>query len=176
MFNQILNRLPRRDQIVPVYAVIAFMMFSWMIAISLWKIPSWLYFQTFPEILAILAYAYAEIFVESLLILGVLLAICFLLPPKFLKDDFALRGIWTAFTVIGTMFLYVDLLFQTSLPIGAWLIGALLLASLLSFASARIGWLAKAVLQIADRLIIFLYILIPVSLVSLLTVLILNIK
>jgi len=170
------NRLPKWDQIIPVYAVIAFMMFAWAIVIALWKIPAWLYFQTILEIFAILASVFSQIFFESVLVLGILLVVCFLLPPKLLKNDFAVRGTWMSFTVIGSMMLYVDFLFQLQLPFEIWLAATLAFAILLGYASTRIGWLTKATLEISDRLIIFLYLLIPISLVSVLTALIRNIN
>lgn len=176
MFNQILNRMPMRDQIVPVYAVIAFLSFVWAIIALVWKIPAWLYFQTVYEILPILAYFFRQIFFDTLIYLGILLAVCMILPARFLKDEFIVRGTWAAIGVLGSYIAYVNLLFMWGDSVVGWTIAALLLGVTLAVFSAHVRWLAKIATEVSDRLVIFLYILIPVSLVSILTVIIRNIN
>ena len=170
------NRLPKPDQIVPVYAVIAFMSFAWMIVLSLWKLSAWLYFQTINEILAIQAYLFMQVFFDSLLYLGLLLALCFILPPRYLKDDFAVRGSWIALVVLSSMMIYLNQFLVTKISSPIWTILTVLIALGLAILSGRFKWLANLALQVSDRLIIFLYVLLPLCAISILTVIIRNIS
>ncbi len=176
MLNKILDRLPKLQQITPVYAVIAFMSFAWMILVFVWKLPSWLYFQKINEILPILAYLFMQIFLDSLLYLGILLVVCMILPARLLRDDFIPRGAWAAFGAIGTYIAYVNLLFIWGDSVTQWTLAAMLIGIALAISSAYVKWLAKVAVEASDRLVIFVYILIPVSLVSILTVIIRNIN
>ena len=176
MLKRISNRLPALNQITPVYAVIIFMSAAWMILAFVWKLPAWLYFQTVYEILPILAYAFMQIFFDSLLYLGLLLLICVILPARFFKDEFSVRGTWAAIGLIGTYIAFVNLLFVLGGSFQAWTLSAVLIGVGLAALSARVGWLASFALQISDRLIIFLYILLPVSAISILTVIIRNLN
>jgi len=171
-----LNRLPKFKQIVPVYAVIAFMSFAWAILVFTWKLPSWLYFQTIYEIFAILAYIFMQTFFDTLLYLAALLIVCLILPARVFKDKFEARGTWAVIGVLGTYITYVNTLFAVGGSVISWTFAALLIGIALATLSAYINWLAKIVLEISDRLIIFLYIFIPMSLVSILTVFIRNIN
>ena len=173
------GRLPRLNQVIRVYAVIACLTYAWMIVGFLWKLPSWLHFLTVWEILSILSYAFFETFIESLLMLGLLVAICLPLPPRFLRNDFATRGTWSAFVVIGAIVLLLKYSISIHLRLivlfVAWSSLTLLAVLFFSFLSTRLRWLDSVASWVSDRLVVFLYILVPASLVSMLVVLVRNV-
>ena len=61
-----LRRFPKTQDILPVYAVIAAVVFSWSIITFFWKLQSWLIFLRSDEILSILAYTLSVDMLESL--------------------------------------------------------------------------------------------------------------
>jgi len=175
-----LNRLPLFKDIIPVYAVIAFMIQVWAIGVLFQQLPSWSNFLSINEILAVVAYRIAESFMECLLVLGILLVMSFILPPRFFRNVFVVRGAAFVMCLLGSIILFwkrfdsdpgvlmVDY-------IQFWTAGALLLASLFSYASAKIRAVSDFMDWVSDRMIVFLYILMPLSVVSLIMVLIRNV-
>ena len=60
MFRLISNRLPKFQSLMPVYAVIVFMVYTWTIYTFIRYLPYWLNFLNVSEILAIFSYAMAN--------------------------------------------------------------------------------------------------------------------
>jgi hypothetical protein len=177
--TSLLRRFPSPPAILPVYAVIAVPIYGWTITSWLWKLPSWLNFLTPGEITAIFFYAILTAFVESLLICSFLLLLCPLLPSRMFRDQFIVRGTWLAigiaFAILGngvwrgiTRFTY------TEVSLTLWSIVSLIPIVVLTIISARVLIMARIADWISDRLLIFLYILIPLSIVSVLVVVIRN--
>jgi hypothetical protein len=157
------------------YAVIVFTVYSWTLLWFFWKYPSWLYFLNIGEILTVLAYSLATNFFESLLVLAALLALAVILPKKWLSDVFAARGMALALPVLGYM-MYVAYQFQSKVdyPSDALNWAPLVLAAsiLLAFLAGWLSPLRKALDIFADRATIFLYFSIPLSLVSILVIIV----
>jgi hypothetical protein len=171
----ILRRFPTISAILPVYAVIAVPIFGWTITSWLWKLPSWLNFLTPGEIAAIFFYAILTAFVESILICSFLLLLCFILPSQMFRDQFVVRGTWIAIglalSILGnggwrgmTRFTYAEV------SLTFWSIASLILIILLTLISTKVHFMTYVADWISDRLIIFLYILIPLSILSILVV------
>jgi hypothetical protein len=167
------QRLPNFQAIVPVYAVTAAMLAGWTITAFLWKISAWLLLLTLGEILTIFAYAMVTNFLESLIILGLLLLICILLPRHLLRDHFAVRGTILALGMIGALMAFVGLHMRFGIESGASLFlgpaAVLVFTAVLLGLSARawaMGTIQSAVLWISDRLIVFLILLMPMFLMS----------
>jgi hypothetical protein len=172
----ILRRFPNRLAIFPVYAVIAVPIFGWTITSWLWKLPSWLNFLTPGEITTIFFYAILTAFVESIVICILILLLCFALPSEMFREHFVVRGTWLALglalSILGnglwrgmTRFTYAEV----SLTI--WSTVSLIMIAVLTFVSTRVRFMTRTADWISDRLIIFLYILIPLSILSVLVVL-----
>lgn len=176
--SSLLKRFPLLTDILPVYAVAVFMAYGWNIIHFLWKVPSWLLFLTMGEILSLLAYAMSAALAESLVILAVVLLIAFLLPESFFKRDFIVRATWLILAGYGGMMIMLSLNTTYGDIIGRyWSLLSLILPVLAGFAayiSTRIAFLRSAALWLSDQLIIFLFILMPASLVAVVTVLIRN--
>ena len=77
-----LNRLPKSQAILQVYAVIAVMLSAWTITSFLWKLSAWLLVLNLGEILTVFSYAMVTNLIESLIVLFSLLLICILLPVR----------------------------------------------------------------------------------------------
>ncbi len=175
----IFSRLPKLQQLLPVYAVIVMMTYGWTLLWFLWKVPSWMYFLSLVDIFGIFAYTLAIDFLESLAILLLLVVICLFLPRKWFYDSFVIRGSASAILFLGYL-MYFSYSFKTievkdyPQALANWtpVIGALILG--LVFLFGKIGLLGKAVEELSLRAVIFLYISIPISTVALLYVVVRN--
>jgi hypothetical protein len=165
------KRLPGVQSILQVYAVIAVLLAGWTITAFLWKLSAWLLLLNLGEILAIFAYAMAANLLESLLLMGILLLLSVLLPASFLRDRFALRGSLLAMGWIGALMAFVGVHMQMGLqnrtllwaaPLVVFLVTAFLLHS----SSRIVHRVHSGILWISDRLIVFLFLLLPLFLFS----------
>jgi len=160
-----INRLPNLQAILQVYAVIAVMLSAWTITAFLWKLSAWLLILNLGEIFTVFSYVIVTNLVESLIVLFLLLLACVLLPHQILRDDFVVRGGILSIGFIAALMVFVKIEMQfglesrTLLLIGPLAI-LLLNAVLLSF-SSKIRFLHSGILWISDRLVVFLYILVP---------------
>jgi len=173
-----LARVPRLRQIWPVYAVVVLMIYSWTLLWFFWKLSGWLIYLRLDEILTIFAYSSAVNFIESLIVLLGLVAVSVILPQKWFYDHFVTRG--TILVLVGLGYLmYVASRMQTidGFPeslILRFTIPVILLAVLVILAADRFAALRSVFEELANRATIFLYIFLPISLVSLLVVIFRN--
>ena len=172
------GRLPVIREIIPVYAVIAFMLFGWSWVLLSWNLPSWLNFMSPAHLFAVFSYSVATVFLESLLFLLLILIAAFILPGSWLKDAFAVRGSLLSLSALGLTLLRAylgstDLRYPNSPAILAGAVALLTLA--LITLSIRFDRFGRGVAWLADRLIVFLYLLIPISIISIITVLVRNV-
>jgi len=160
-----LKRLPKPQAILRVYAVIAFMLSAWTITAFLWKLSAWLLLLNIGEIFTIFSYSMVTNLLESVIVLLILLAICVLLPPRFLRDDFIVRGTVLSMGLIGSLMAYLGLYMQFGIDSAIELLAGpfavlILMVFFLSF-SSKFHWLRSATVWISDRLTVFLFILVP---------------
>jgi hypothetical protein len=171
------QRIPSRAQLAAVLAVIVLILYTWTILWFFWKLPSWLYYLNAGEILNVLSYSLAVNLVESLVVLAVPVLLAVLLPKKWFSDVFVARGAALAMAGLGVL-IYVAYhfpmkdVFPVSLLTPLFIAPALALIVLLVFLAGRVLLLRRGIEFLADRGTIFLYILIPLSLVSAFTILI----
>lgn len=162
---------------MPVYAVIALIIYDWTIYWFLWQVPAWLYYLNIGEILIVGAYAMVTNLVESLVVLCVPLAASLLLPPAWFRDTFVARGTALVVCLLGCLILLAEL-FQKrgEYPADAaqlWkLVFAAPLLLAIVFLAGRIGGLGRALEWAAERLTVFLFVLLPISIISLAAILI----
>jgi hypothetical protein len=171
------SRLPGLQQAVPVYAVIVLFVYGWTIYWFFWSLPSWLYFMTAPELLAIFAYSMVVNFLESLFVLLLPVCLSLALPVKWFRDQFVARGASLVALILTFLIFYSRLVAGLEdLPPGlGWImLGVVAAAVLVVFVFGRVGILCRAVEEISDRAVIFLYIFLPLSGISLLIVVIRN--
>jgi hypothetical protein len=153
------------------------MIYTWTILWFFWKLPSWLFFLNTGEIAIAFAYSLATNLMESLVVLGGALILSMLLPKEWFFDQFVARGASLALSGLGYM-MYVAFQFKTnadypSLTLKAWSLAlAALVILVIVYLAGRLALIRKLIEYIADRAIIFLYISLPLSLISLVVVLI----
>ena len=177
-----LNRLPKSQAILQVYAVIAVMLSAWTITSFLWKLSAWLLVLNLGEILTVFSYAMVTNLIESLFVLLFLLLICILLPARYFRDKFAARGVIFSAGLLGSVMLYLKLYIIYGLGNAPGLLiyplALLLVTAFLLLFSSRLPFVRaveSVLLWISDRLVVFLYILIPVYAIFLIYVLFRNI-
>jgi hypothetical protein len=173
----ILKKIPKLEDIAAVYAVIVVIIYYPSINSYFWKFPSWILFSTLGDLFNIYAYMVTVNFLESLLVLFAVLALCIVLPRKWFYNYFVSRGSLLVILTLGFL-IYLGHKIQPdmSLPFSLFrmLPIALIIILALVFLLGQIGWLRKILEEIAARLIVFLYISIPISIFSFLVVVVRN--
>ena len=164
------RRLPEFQSILQVYAVIAVMFVAWTITSFLWKLSAWLLLLNLGEIFTIFSYAMAANFLESLVILFLLLTISALLPARFLRDDFVVRGTILSLGLIGSLMAFVGAQMQFGIGSGLFLLSAplvvLTLMAFLLYRSSTYRRLRSTAGWLSDRVVVFLFVLIPLFAVA----------
>jgi hypothetical protein len=168
------KRLPQFADLLPVFAVIATLFYGWSMVVFLWKLPGWMFFLNLGELAGILSYEFVTNLVESLFILFVLVLVCAILPPRFFRDVFVVRGSMAALVMIASMMLFLHQsvsagpAFDNKLSV--WMLVSLAIAVILSALATRLRWVGAVLAGLADRLIIFLFILMPLTALGLIIV------
>lgn len=177
-----LKRFPQFSSILPVYAVISFIVYNWAILRIFWKVQSWLYNLTFDEILGVSAYTFVTTLLDSIFVLGILLALCALLPSNWLKDDFAVRGVIISLCGLGSAMLHlyvnnnVDTFEQFINSMRLWWIVTFFVMMAFLWLSAKAKWLHALIINVSDRFIVFTYLFAPISILSIIIVIFRNIN
>ena len=171
-----LNRFPKRQEIASVYAVIATMLFTWSVLLFLWYLPSWMHFMSVGDIAAVFCYIMSASFLEGTSFLIVLLVICFVVSPEYFLDEFIARGTAISLPAIGMMMVYFRITNENISKIIFTPIGLIvsLLVILISYFSANNRQVRQALERLAERLTVFLYVIIPVFTISIAVVVIRN--
>jgi hypothetical protein len=169
---------PRLEKIAPVFAVIVMMIYTWSLLHFFWRLPSWLNFSTLGQIAVLFSYTVVVNLIESALILVTLIALCVILPPKWFYDQFVTKGVSMTLLGLGGLmalnkYLLDDILSPRKMLANFFTFIAAIF--ILTFLIDRIGILKKGLEELANRMVVFLYIWMPISALSLLTVLIRNI-
>ena len=162
------SKIPDTGEIAQVFAVACLMIYGWTLYGFLDRLPSWLYYLNAGEILSNYSYAAVFNFLEALLFLLGILLLNFLLPRKFFMDRFVARG--SLFAVLGLGYLiYLAVAVGQSkafqFPADLFRLAPFVLLGLLLFAVlvARVDAVRRIAENFADRALIFLYILLPLS-------------
>lgn len=168
-----LKKLPKANEIFPVFAVITAMTYGWTLVAFLWKLPSWLHYLNPGEILSIYSYSLLTDFSESIIVLALLIFLCIILPARLMQDVFVLRGTVLALCILGGMMFLLGFYINNEIgligTIPAWLVilaCTIVVLVLLDFLSRKFRLVASALTGLADRLTIFLYVNLPLSLLA----------
>ena len=170
----IYNRFPKQKEIAPVYAIIVLMVYGWTIFKFNYNLPGWLYFLNLGEIATVFAYSMVTNLLESLLVLLGVIAAAAILPRKWLLDAFAARGTGLSLLVLALL-MYIAGRFASKdyypADIIRWSPAILILMVLIVYLVGRISFTRRALEFVADRAIVFLYLTVPISIISLVVVL-----
>ena len=174
----ITEKIPKLQDIAAVYAVIVMMIYPWTLTRYFWKLSGWILFASGGDLAAFFAYMVVVNLLESILILLVPLAMSIILPRKLFYDRFKTRSVALVLFGLGFLIylnrnLHADAHFPMTLV--QWIPVAGVAILLLVFLVDQVGFLRRVLDELANRLTIFLYISIPVSVIALLVVLIRNI-
>ena len=172
------KRFPSLNQLVPVYAVTVVIIYSWSLLRFFWRLPSLINYSTAGEIGAIFSYLITVNLLESLAVVSMPVLFSLVLPQKWFFERFVTKGILLISLGLGYM-VYVASHINTDEPfpytLFRWGPLVFLLVIVLVFLLDRITFLTRILEGISDRFTVFLLISIPVSAISVLTVLIRNI-
>lgn len=171
------ERLPSLAQILPVYAVIMLMVYTWTLLWFFWKVPSWLFFMNAGDILSVLPYLLATNLAESLVVLCGPLFLSLVLPKTWFHDVFVGRGAALSIAVLGYM-MYLANQFKNksdypTLSLQLWsVLLALAGIAVLGYLFGQFRVLRRIIELISDRVTIFVYIFVPLSILSVLVIIV----
>lgn len=173
MYMSLLNRFPKREQIISVYAVGVTILYFWATLSAIKDfISNWSLYLNISEVLGLFSYIMVGTFLESLLLIFALLLISFVLPQKIFADKFIVRGTILTITFLASIiYLYqLTLTFGILENMGKWIVFfvSFTVVFMLFGESNRFG--TRIVEALADRCIIFLYIYPPLSFISLIVI------
>ncbi len=167
------EKTPDGKNILAVYAVIVTLVYSWTLFTSFYKLPSWLFYLSIGQILSVYAYAFSLDLVESIIALaGILLLEFTIFLALKNKEEFQARSIILATVLLGTSMLRLAL-FQSYEDINAFLSGEILwwaiaipLGLFLAIFAPKIKFIRTILESFAERATVFVYIYIPLSIIS----------
>lgn len=178
--NAFRERLPRLREILYVFGGVIFLTYTWAIRGFLYQFSSLRLSHTLGEILAVFSYLMAIALLESLVLISFLIFLGIILPGKWFRDGFAVRGfIATLVAGIGMLtlqyYLYsLDYLMPSMYVIYFGLGIAVLLCIFLIWISQNAPHLRSFLLALQERLQIFMYLYVPLGVIGLAVVIVRN--
>jgi hypothetical protein len=167
------KRFPSRSEMIAVLAVAVFACFSWTLIGFFNKLSSFVLYFTPGEIANIFAFMMAFALLESLAATGLLILLSALLPASWLKEGFAFKGFVILLVATTTAILFQHALSDYFPSLGSLLaytlIPLLLIVLLLWFIHSR-PKLQNILLSVQDRIVIMLFIYLPIGVIGLLVV------
>ena len=169
------EKIPPTHEIASLYSTIVFFVYGWTGVAVIWKLPSWSYILSPGAIVVTLAYIVTARLFKSVVILLIFLSASLLLPASWIRDKFVVRCsvILCSFTLWVVIFTFST---STHLPdqgdILTFLAGFLITSVFGLLLSERISSVRRFLSLVGDRLIVFLYVSLPLSLVGILIVII----
>jgi hypothetical protein len=168
------NRFPKKEQIIPVYAVGVTILYSWSLFTAVDS--SWLLFFNIIDIFKLFTYILAGAFLESLILIGSLLFISLFFSKIFLDSKFILYGSILTITFLGSLIYIHSQTWTMGLleNIDKWIKFFFTSTIIALFLSEKIKIIQKWILVLADICIVFLYMYIPISIISIIFIFIRN--
>ena len=167
------KKIPPLHEILTLYATIVFLIYGWASITFFWKVPSWLYFLGPGEIAAILSYTFVSSLLECTIILFIFLFASLVLPSRLLYNKFAVRGSLIVYSLTFWVVLFnLNSLIQlpTTSDVITFGIGALVTSALAMIIVDRISLVQRLVISLGNRLTIFLYLWLPLSLLGIVVI------
>jgi hypothetical protein len=170
-------RLPDSRNMTGLYAVIVCLVYSWTLFTSFYKLPAWMFYLNLGEIASIYAYAFLFDLAESILLLLVVLFFEFTLFLYFKnREEFQTRAVIMAFALLCSMAIRLALFKDYEQMDGfvngeaAWWASAVAISMLCGVLVSKSPLLRRIVGGFTERAVIFLYIYLPLSLLSVVVV------
>lgn len=165
---KIYQKIPNKRQLAQVFAVASFMIYGWTTYRLIQKLPSWLYYLNIQEILANYSHTLVFNFLEVLIFTSLILLLNFLLPAKLFMEKFVARGSLFSIFSLGYL-IYLALAIgdskslQFPMELFDWVPWVFLAILLLAILLPWIKLVQKMMEELADRAVVFLYILLPLT-------------
>lgn len=181
------KNLPIRTDIIKVFNIVLFVVFSWSIRGFLFEIPAFLLYLGLPDIAQILFYMLAFALLESILVTGGLVLVSLILPSNWFKSGFAYKGflIILAATISLILFqgyykigFFQNLMrndYSDFVPILAGLVISIVALSILFWLFHIKPRLQKYLSALIEQFSVFGYIYLPLGVIGFLVVIIRNI-
>jgi hypothetical protein len=179
------ERFPHLQDVNYVFGGVVFLVYAWAVRGFFYQFSSLRLYHTLGDIIAVFCYLMAFALLESLLVMGVLVLVAFILPHGWFRDGFAIKGFLAVLVAGSGMTLLQKYLFfqqlndyqmpsPSTLSAGA-LIGFISLLILIFF-SQKVTWVRNLLFAVVERLQIFLYVFIPLGLLGFIVVFLRNIR
>lgn len=173
------RRLPDRQEILLALGSVIFVVYGWALRGFLYQFSSFILFHSVGDILAIFAYVMALALLESLTVLGGLLLASLVLPPGWFRAGFPYKAL-LALLVAAAAAVGLENYLTKNMSSEVLLLGGLAVSIILWIGLVWLcerGERIRAVLMdLMDRLQIFTYIFVPIGVLSLLIVLLRNVR
>lgn len=170
----IASRGPSSQDIQAIYGLIVMLIYGWSLYWFVWYFPSWILFLTPGEIWAIYCYTAVINFLESMVILAIIVGLCIVLPGKWMRNDF----IWHSSSIVLFTMVCIMIVLARSIPlpdVPKYIVYDLIVFIAVQVVSVKTRSLRNFMREFTERSIVFAYIAVPLSLVSLIFVVIRNI-
>jgi len=170
------SKLPSRQEILPVLSVIVFIVFTWALYRMFFQVPSW-------DVLIIISYALMFALFESAVVLGFLLIFSLFFPAKYFKEKFVAQGS-TVVLMISMGAFALQRKIKIMYRLDGWeliLYPFVILAAIVfviftaSYIYDRFKILPRIINTVTERMIVFVLLYVPLSILGLLVVLVRNI-
>jgi hypothetical protein len=172
------KRFPSLAQLAPVYAVIVVVIYSWSLLRFFWRLPSLLNYSTAADVGVILSYLITVNLFESLFVIALPVILSLILPQKWFFEHFVTRSLLLVLFGLSYM-IYIANHINTEEPfpytLFQWAPLVFLVILALVIQLGRVNFLQRMLEDLADRFEIFLFISIPISVISFIVVLVRNI-
>jgi len=172
------SKLPSRQEVLPVFSLIVFIVFTWALYRMFFQVPSLLFYMRVWDVLIISAYVLAFALFESAVVLGLLLIFSLVFPAKYFKDNFVAQGSTVVLMIsIGAVALQRKMKIMYKLD--GWeliLYPFVILAAIVFVIFAayyiydRFKILPRIINTVAERMIVFVLLYVPLSILGLLVV------
>lgn len=172
--GSIVHRFPHRGDIISVLGVAVFLCHTWTTIGFLNEFSSFILYLTPGVIGGIFAYMMAFALLESIAATAFLVLLSAILPARWLRDEFSLKGFIALMVAAAASILFQKYLTESFPSILVLLVSSivpLMLIALLIAVARSIPRVRAILLNIQDRLLIMLFVYVPLGIFSLLVVL-----
>ena len=177
------SKLPSSQEVLPVFSVIVFIVFTWTLYRMFFQVPSLLFYMRVWDVLIIISYVLMFALIESVIVLGLLLIFSLVFPAKYFKDNFVAQGS-TVVLMISMGAFALQRKMKIMYRLDGWeliLYPFVILAAIVfvifaaSYIYDRFKLLPHIINTVAERMIVFVVLYVPLSILGLLVVFVRNI-
>ena len=172
------SKIPSWSELLPVFSILIFLVFTWTLYRMFWYLPSWLGDLPVWDVLIMAAYVLSFALFESLVMLGLMVLIALILPSRIFRQDFVAQASALALLLGAGAYLLqrkMGILYELSLRQLAFyplvvLAAILVFILVFSYLFKRFEGLRRLVHKFAEWMTVFAYIYVPLGLLGLVVV------